>query len=636
MRIRLGRLVTALAALFVLVPAGTALAHATLISTSPAHGSTVESPPAAVELRFDGPVTPVADAFTLRSGDRTIQGEVRVDATLVSFIPSGAVPDGTAVLDWRVVSDDGHPIGGKLVFHVREATVTVTDDGVAAEEAGPAVAVLTALSHLGILLGAGLSFFASWVLEESAPEAARLRSLTRPALAVGVVAAAASLFLQGAEIAGRVDLGSLPPGSLPMLVLLALGTGLLWVSVHPVSVAVGLLPAVTSLAFVGHTRSFGPLPVMFGADVVHLVAATVWAGGLAGLVVVARRRGRETAEVARRFGSIAAWCLAGVFLSGAVMTVLIHDSPRQVLSTVHGRLALVKAALVVGAAGIALLNRRSASGRGEPERLGLMVPVEAVIVAVVLVVAGFLVEQNPAATTGSEPIGDQVMQAALGEHGLSVRFEPGAPGVNTVAIQVTAPDGTPADLAAAPKVSIARAGEATSYDTAPDGAGWSATVELPDAPSWSVEVRARLDTFTEAVQVIRSDRGRVLPGSGLLVTRAVLPAPVTGMTNASVYMTVVPASDGALVGASSPVCERISLHETRTNDDGTVAMLYQERLDLVAGEPLVFRSGGLHLMCEGIVRQVNPGEVVPLYLETADGARQLLMVDVIRIADLVD
>jgi copper(I)-binding protein len=84
------------------------------------------------------------------------------------------------------------------------------------------------------------------------------------------------------------------------------------------------------------------------------------------------------------------------------------------------------------------------------------------------------------------------------------------------------------------------------------------------------------------------------------------------------------------------VCERISLHETRTNDDGTVAMLYQERLDLVAGEPLVFRSGGLHLMCEGIVRQVNPGEVVPLYLETADGARQLLMVDVIRIADLVD
>src|SRR5690554_5755744 len=89
----------------VLVPTPPVLAHASLVSTSPTHGATVDPPPGVIELVFDGPVTPIVDAFSLRSGDRVIEGEVRLEGTVVSFVPAGTLPDGTAVFDWRVVSD---------------------------------------------------------------------------------------------------------------------------------------------------------------------------------------------------------------------------------------------------------------------------------------------------------------------------------------------------------------------------------------------------------------------------------------------------------------------------------------------------------------------------------------------------
>lgn len=33
--------------------------------------------------------------------------------------PEKALPDGTTILSWRVVSTDGHPVGGALAFSVR-------------------------------------------------------------------------------------------------------------------------------------------------------------------------------------------------------------------------------------------------------------------------------------------------------------------------------------------------------------------------------------------------------------------------------------------------------------------------------------------------------------------------------------
>ncbi len=49
-------------------------------------------------------------------------GEIAaVDATLTIAVPP--LPDGTHVLSWRVISADGHPVGGSLIFSIGAPSV---------------------------------------------------------------------------------------------------------------------------------------------------------------------------------------------------------------------------------------------------------------------------------------------------------------------------------------------------------------------------------------------------------------------------------------------------------------------------------------------------------------------------------
>jgi len=635
------RIVLALVA--VALPTATALpalAHATLVGTTPAHGVTVETAPESIELRFDGSVDLVEDAFVLRSSGALVDGEVTLEGTTVRFTPATTIPNGTAVLDWRVVSDDGHPIGGKLVFHVREVTVADPVDDVVEPSAGPAVGLLNAIAHLGILLGAGLAFFRV-MIHDRGPETPRLMALSRALLTVGVFGALASLFLQGVEIARRVDLGSLPTGSLPMLLLLIAGAALAGLAPGRVPVVVGVAVAVSSLAFVGHTRSFEPTWMVAGADVVHLLAGTLWTGGLAGLALVARSRRPEAADQARRFGRYAIWCLVAVFGSGLAMTWRIHGSLPAAIDTTHGRLILAKVVLVVLAAAIAIVNRRAASpGGGEKAgRLRSTVPAEAALVALVLVVSGFLVDQDPSSGSVMEPsMAAETIQASFGPYTLAVRFEPGTPGVNTVKLTVLDGDGRPAELWSAPIVLVSDDGDGrASYETEPSAEGFETTVEIPDTARWSAEVRARIGSFEEGVQAITYGPGdAVIPGSGLAGIGVVMPEPPGGATSAVVYATIVPSFDGTLVAGESPVCEEVSLHESVINPDGTATMMHRDEIPFTAGEPLTFSSGGLHVMCEGVDAGLGAGDRFPLVLMTDDGNPHWFGVEVVPFSAVLE
>lgn len=630
-------LLPAVVALLLTVPATPAAAHAELVGTDPVHGAIVDEPPSVIELHFNGQVTLVPEAFVLRSGGRDLPGEVRLDGTDVVFTPAGPVPDGTAVLDWRVVSDDGHPIGGKLVFHVREVTeepgLAAVDDEAAG---GPAVAALDVLTHLGLLLGGGLAFFMS-VIHDGGAEASRLRRLSRALLAVGVAAGLASLALQAVAAGGRFDPAFLPTGSAPMAVALVLGALLAsTASVRLLTVA-GVIVAVTAPALVGHTRSFEPSWLVAGADAVHLFAASVWTGGLAGLALVARERRAGAADMTRRFGRFGVWCLLGVVLTGTALVWRLHGSWSSVVGTDHGRLVLVKVGLVAAAVLLALSNRFLATRPERAGRLASTTAVEATVLAAILVVAGFLVQQDPGGAGAATSVGTGTIQATLGEHLLSLRFDPGEAGVNTVTLTVLTTVGDPAVLPSPPRITITdRSGERVTYETEPAGDGFGTTVELPDASPWALEIRARVDTFTQAVQTIGYEGGTLIPGSGMLASGAVVPAPPGGSGTASVYMTLVPSFDGRLVAASSPVCGAVSLHESVVEADGTATMEPREEMELLASEPLVLESGGLHLMCEGVLEGLEPGDTVPLVLETAAGEQYRFVVDVVAFGDVLE
>lgn len=66
-----------------------------------------------------------------------------------------------------------------------------------------------------------------------------------------------------------------------------------------------------------------------------------------------------------------------------------------------------------------------------------------------------------------------------------------------------------------------------------------------------------------------------------------------------------------VVSASSPVAEKIELHET-INDGGVMKMREIPQMVLAPGQPMVLKPGSYHIMLIGLKKPLNRGESFPL------------------------
>ena len=136
---------------------------------------------------------------------------------------------------------------------------------------------------------------------------------------------------------------------------------------RPRDVALLILGAATaaSLVGVGHGMAgTGMLvPLHMVADVVHLLCAATWVGGLffLGLVLHQTARGHVAADVLRgvlrRFSRIGYGAVAVLLASGCVNALILLARPAALVSTDYGRVLLVKIALALLMVAIAVFNR---------------------------------------------------------------------------------------------------------------------------------------------------------------------------------------------------------------------------------------------------------------------------------------
>jgi len=104
------------AGLFLLLAAG-ADAHAVLIASSPANNDILAAAPEKILLRFNEAVRVVR--FSVAAGDGVAR-EISASSTgaeVEAPLPR-PLAEGTVIFSYRVVSEDGHPVGGSVVFHV--------------------------------------------------------------------------------------------------------------------------------------------------------------------------------------------------------------------------------------------------------------------------------------------------------------------------------------------------------------------------------------------------------------------------------------------------------------------------------------------------------------------------------------
>jgi copper transport protein len=407
---------------FVLRVFAIASAHATLVSSEPAAGSTVASMPARIRLVFSEPVEPgMAKVSLVVAGGRTLSlaasGDPHdVHAILADAGDAATLPPGEVRLMWHVVSADGHPVGGTFLFFVGTSamrdTVPVPEPPSAPDVTvwGPAVAGAPLIP--AVLRGAGvgcllalcglLSFIALSGSDSGRPSRVALGLSIATPLFLGLhlltwmVNASPDHRLDSAWLAstaastvGRVEFAASLAASLWALAL-ARRSGLALVLTIP--------PLLVSAA-VGHSAAIHPMwAVPFKA--MHLAALAVWIGGLLWIVVPGRDEAHPTTTDILRVSTLALWAVVVVTLSGIIQTLMLVQSAAGVRSPYGGVVvAKVVGLLVLVAFGAhhrrRLLPAIATRGRDAVYTLQSSVAREVLVFCVVILLGGFLAYLTP-------------------------------------------------------------------------------------------------------------------------------------------------------------------------------------------------------------------------------------------------
>lgn len=402
-----------------------AMAHATLLSTSPTGDELVARGPAQVELRFDEPVEVVEGAVRVfgPEGERVDRGRVEVDGSTVRASVD-ASPQGTYTVAWRVLSGDSHNLEGSFVFHVGIRTGAVELD----DADDPLTSGVGTAGRLLALAGALLLFGAGFLRLLNGPEpvvAAPLRRLAMGGASVGVAGAVIVLVARAAASSGRPLAGavSLLPdlatgtrtGRLSAARALVFAAGLgavwrgpLWRKAPWAAVATAAI-AMVLVAASGHAWTADQRWVALVADVGHQAAAGVWVGGAVALLVALRATAQRS-RLARRFSSAALLGAIAVAATGTVSALIHLGSWEALTSTGYGQLVAVKAAGFAVLVTFGWLNRRHLVPIVERAATPLLRSVrwEVLIAAGVLIVTAVLVDQPPGRASVARPFSGTV------------------------------------------------------------------------------------------------------------------------------------------------------------------------------------------------------------------------------------
>lgn len=120
----------ALALVAVLAVASPAAAHDELVGSSPEAGADLGAAPEDVTLTYSAAI--MTEGATVAVFDATgrdwADGDPVIDTNTLTMPLAGDLPSAGYVVEWRVVSSDGHPISGTIPFTVGGAAPIDADD----------------------------------------------------------------------------------------------------------------------------------------------------------------------------------------------------------------------------------------------------------------------------------------------------------------------------------------------------------------------------------------------------------------------------------------------------------------------------------------------------------------------------
>ncbi|EDY56367.1 MULTISPECIES: copper resistance protein CopC [Streptomyces] len=367
--------------------AGAASAHAALRATDPEDGTVLKSAPRDITLTFTESVGLLDDSFRVLDpdGKRLKTGDAGHGAggseTARVSLPA-KLAQGTYTVAWRVVSADSHPVSGAFTFSVGKPSpaIVVADTG---PTENPATESLFNMGrYLAYLAAALLIGTAVFVAACRPPDPSRLRRLLWAGWGTLLGSTVFLLVLRapyesGAGPASAFSLRAFErtlttrPGE-ALLVRLALLLVAYFFVVRLLRLGEERLPRVWQAAggalAVGlaltwaaaeHASAGIQVPVAMTSAVLHVLAMSVWLGGLAALLTTLYRASAQLpAVVLARFSRLAFASVTVLVGTGVYQSWRGLGSWGAVTGTTYGHLLVLKLLAVTLLLAAARLSRQ--------------------------------------------------------------------------------------------------------------------------------------------------------------------------------------------------------------------------------------------------------------------------------------
>lgn len=398
---RIAVLIALCVGLAVLAWSGSALAHASLIAAEPADGAVILQKPAAFKLTFNEPVSPLVLKLVAPDGSITELAGSKVEGASLAIPAATEMTPGTYILSWRVVSLDGHPIGGTIAFSLGHPSASGYPSAAAPDRPlRAAIWLARFLVYAGLFFGSGAALYRALIAPP--PDAARKFALTVSSL--GLVATIASVGLQGLD-ALAAPLGGFfhidvwraaafttyaATASLATLALAASLAALRTKELGPARLLAFIAVTIAGLAFAasGHASNAPPQWLSRPAVFVHAVALIFWIGALPPLALALREAGEGATRALAHFSRLIPFSIAPLVLSGLALAWVQLGTPAALWETGYGRVLLAKLALLTALFALASWNRWSLTAKaegGDPAATRSLI--RSIAVEIVLVVA---------------------------------------------------------------------------------------------------------------------------------------------------------------------------------------------------------------------------------------------------------
>ena len=479
-------------------------AHANLVESDPAVNSVLPDSPERVTIRFTEPLEPALSEIRVldAQGRRVDSGDSAVDPNDPHLMSVSVEPleNGTYTVAWKNVSTvDGHRVRGAFVFWVGEpispaAPPSGLDQPILQSPAEPVARWIILLDILSIV--GGMSFLVlvarpalavPGVHAEIVAELRRLLSwgvlgMAWMASVSLIVASALQLVSQASVVYETSVVGALGDPLRSLLaetdwgrlwiwraLLAALMTAVLTVEWRRVRrepeprgslaliyiaavLGVGVLVTISMTSHGAATPNVRSIAIL--NDLVHMVSASVWVGGLLSLAMAVyvsfgllgdSERRPVLAALARRFSiiaglSVAVLVMTGLYSAWAQVTVI------QALSTPYGwtlvvKIGIVALLLLAAAANLVWVRPRLSSDGRAAYWLRRLVAVECVLAVLVILSVGFLTALEPARQVASRygaDVRDQRLTFRESDEGaeMTLQIIPGQVGPNTIKVSI--------------------------------------------------------------------------------------------------------------------------------------------------------------------------------------------------------